>query len=254
MTNIFFVILIFIIASAITSNLPLSSITRTCLLIIPFILLSILFLFIANIENFNLTRFLPILGNGFNQTFISGITNIYSFSGILIIYFLPPLLKNNKDINKIIPISILLFTIFIILATSILLFIFSFFMAEDKILPLYEAARYIEIGTFFVRLESIFLLIWMFAFSCYLTICIKFSMHIFKKITNIKNSNILVYPLLILMFSISLIPSSYSIVKKYESIIYPKLVLYFDYIFCILILFFSYIKKKKEFKGGGSND
>jgi len=188
------------------------------------------------------------LENGFVNTFIIGIGNIYSFSGIIFLYLLPPLLKKPEHFKKISIISVIIFSIYIFLTVCVILFMFSFFVSKDEILPLYAAARYIEIGSFFVRLESIFLLIWILTFACYLSIVVNFSMLIFKKITNIKNVKVLAYPFSILMLAISLIPKTYADVKYYEGNIYQYIILGFAYVFCILLLIFANFKKLKEGK------
>ena len=246
MTDVFFVILLFIICVAITAKLDFTATLKTNLIIIPLVLFSIIFLFASNLKNFSYTRIFPLLGTGFVNTFIIGIGNIYSFSGIAFLYFLPPLLKKPEHFKKISVISVIIFAIYLILTVSIILFMFSFFMSADEILPLYAAARYIEIGTFFVRLESVFLLIWMLIFACYLSIVVKFSMLILKKITNVKDSKVFAYPLSILMLSIALLPETYADVKHYESNIYQYIIIGFSYIFCILLLIFANLKRRKE--------
>lgn len=248
MTNVFFVILLFTIAVAVTSKLEFTSTLKTNLIIIPIILFSIIFLFISNYKNFSYDRIFPLLGTGFVNTFIIGIGNIYSFSGIIFLYLLPPLLKKPEHFKKISITSVIIFSIYIFLTIFIILLMFSFFVSKDEILPLYAAARYIEIGTFFVRLESIFLLIWILTFACYLSIVVNFSMLIFKKITNIKNAKILAYPFSILMLSIALIPKTYADVKYYEGNIYQYIIIGFAYVFCILLLMFANFKKLKESK------
>lgn len=250
MTNIFFVILLFIIAIAITNKLEFSACLKTNLIIVPIAILSMIFLFGSNVKNFSFDRVFPILGNGFINTFIIGIGNIYSFCGIAFLYFLPPLLKKPEDFKKISIISVIVFALYLILTISILLFMFSYFITKDEILPLYAVARYIEIGSFFVRLESIFLLIWMVIFACYLSIVVRFCRLIFKKITNIKDEKVLSYPFAILVLSISLLPNTYANAKHYEADIYPYLVIGLDYIFCILLLVFANLKRKKERKTG----
>lgn len=246
MTDVFFVILLFVICVAITSKLEFTATLKTNLIIIPIMLLSIVFLFTSNMKNLSFTRIFPILGNGFVNTFVWGIGNIYAFSGIAFLYFLPPLLKKPENFKKVSITSVVIFAVYIILTVSVILFMFSFFVSEDEILPLYVAARYIELGTFFVRLESVFLLIWMLVFACYLSIVVRFSMLIFKKITNIKNVKILAYPFSILMLSITLLPKNYANVKYYEANVYKYIILSFSYVFCILLLIFANMKRRKE--------
>lgn len=248
MTNIFFVILLFIITVAITNRLEFSATLKTNLIVVPFVLISMLFLFGSNLKNFSFDRIFPILGTGFVNTFILGIGNIYSFCGIAFLYFLPPLLKKPEAFKKVCITSVIIFAIFIILTVSVIIFMFSYFISKDEILPLYVVARYIEIGTFFVRLESIFLLIWMAIFACYLSIVVRFCMLIFKKLTNIKDTKALSYPFSILMLSISLIPCTYANAKHYETDIYPYIVIGINYIFCISLLIFANLKRYKERK------
>ena len=56
----------------------------------------------------------------------------------------------------------------------------------NELMPLYSAVRYIEFGTFFQRLDSIFLLIWILSFFCYLGIMFTICTNIFKKTTNLE--------------------------------------------------------------------
>lgn len=246
MTNIFFVISLFIIAIAITDKLEFNATLRTNLIIVPIALFSMIFLFGSNLKNFSFNRVFPIMGTGFVNTFILGIGNIYAFSGIAFLYFLPPLLKKPENFKKVSITSCILFAIYLILTVSIILFMFSYFISIDEILPLYVVARFIELGTFFVRLESIFLLIWMVIFACYLSIVVRFCMLIFKKITNIKQIRALSYPFAILVLSISLLPKTYANAKHYESNVYPYVILGLDYFFCIALLVFANLKRRKE--------
>ena len=119
-------------------------------------------------------------------------------------------------------------------------------MEKDDIMPLYTAATYIEFGPFFQRLESVFLLIWIFGFCCYLSIVQNFAIHTFKKITNIKNAKIMVYPFGGIMLAISLIPKNYAISKFYEKNIFPSLVILIVFILGLTVLFLANIKRKNN--------
>ena len=252
-TNIFFIIVLFVISVAITSKMEFTSTIKANLIIIPFVLISCIFLFSSNIKNFTPTRIYPILGNGFFNTFILGIGNISSFAGISFLYLLPPLLREPGDYKKISISSIIVFFIYLFLNVAVILFMFSHLMTEDEILPLYTATQYIRIGDFFVRFEVIFLLIWIEIFACYLSIVIKFCMLIMQKITKIENSKVLAYPFSILLLGLALLPNTLSQIKKYEVDIYPYISIGFSYVFCNLILIFANLKKRKERKVGVNN-
>lgn len=123
---------------------------------------------------------------------------------------------------------------------------FSFFINVDEVLPLYAAARYIEFGNFFQRLESIFMLIWILEICCYLSIVNRFAINTFKKITNIQSSKILAFIFPIIIFATSLIPKNYAISRFIKDSVYKYLVLIVVFIISLSILILANIKKKRN--------
>lgn len=245
-TNIVFIILLFIIAICVANRLDFNASLKTNLLILPLVLASMIFLFFANINSFVPERIFPILGDGLFDTFVLGLTNLASFGGIAYLYFLPPFLKEPEKMKKIALISIGITAIYLILCVATLLFMFSFFIDTNEITPLYNATRYIEFGNFFQRLDSVFLLIWILIFACYLSIASKFAMYIFKKLTNIDTKKPLIDIFGLLILAIALIPKNYSIVEKFETKIYPYLVLGIVFFLGISILICANLYKRKK--------
>ena len=248
MTNIVFIILLFIIALSCANRLAFNASLRTNMLIIPFVLFSMIFLFFSNMNKFIPERIFPIFGDGLFNTFVLGLTNISAFSGIAFIYFLPPYLKQPEKLKKIALTSIGISAIYLILCVSTLLFMFSFFITTNEITPLYNATRYIEFGNFFQRLESVFLLVWILAFACYLSIVSKFSMNIFRKITNIETKKPLIDIFGMLILAISLLPDDYAISSKFETNCYPYMVLGIVFFLGLSILILANLQKRKQKK------
>lgn len=246
MTSIIFIIFPFILGMFINNNLSFGSNAKTISIIFPIVLFSILFLFFANYKHFSFERMFPILGKGFVNTFITGIGNITAFGGISCLYFIPPYLKDPKKMKKICLTSVIVGLIYFIFCVSIILFMFSFFIDADKVLPLYSAARYIEFGTFFQRLEAIFMLIWILEVSCYVIVANRFSMTIFQKMANLEDQKplALIFPLII--FGISLIPKNYAIIRFFEKEVYSYLILGIVLILGLGILILANLKKKKS--------
>ena len=245
-TDLLFLIVLFIIAICIANRLSFTATLKTNLLVIPIVLASVIFLFLANFRNFTPERMYPILGDGFWNTFVTGIGNISAFGGIAYLYFLPPLLKKPEQYKKIAITSVMITGIYLLLTVATILFMFSFFITEEEIMPLFSAARYIEFGTFFQRLESIFLLIWISAFCCYLSVVMKFSVHILQKITLLKDTNILIPCIGLSMLAITLFPENYAISKFYENTIYRYFVWGFVLFSNILILILANFKRRKK--------
>ena len=245
-TKVTFILLFFIITSMIIGHLRFNSALKVNTFIIPIVLISSIFLFIFNFENFTPQKIFPIMGNGVFETFCTGISNLVAFSGIVYLYFLPPLLQNKDSFKKISIISVGIIIIYLLLSVSTLLFMFNFFIKADEVMPLYLAARYLHIGNFFQRLESIFLLAWIFAFACYFCGVLAFAKYIFQKIYNIKEQKELTYPFAILCLGISLIPKNYAISKFLEISIFKYLFIGIGIFLAISILIIANIKKKKK--------
>ena len=218
---------------------------NTSSIVFPLVLLSSILLFCGNLDNFSFRRIYPILGDGFYNTFILGLKNIGSFGGICYLYFLPPMLKEPEKLKKIAIISVICTGAFILLCVATLLFMFSFFITTNEVMPLFSAARYIEFGSFFQRFESIFLLIWIISFCCYLSISCKFATHIFSKMFNLSDMKPLLTIFTILILGISLLPKNYAVSSSFETDFYRYLRIAIGYILGMLILILANLKKKK---------
>lgn len=245
LTSYVFLILMFLIAIAISNRLGFNSTLNAASIVFPFVLASVILLFCGNLDNFSFRRIYPILGDGFYNTFILGLKNIGAFGGICYLYFLPPMLKEPEKFKKIAVISVISTGLFILLCVATLLFMFSFFITTDEIMPLFSAARHIEFGSFFQRFESIFLLIWIISFCCYLSITCKFSAHIFNKMFNLSDMKPILNIFVILIFGISLLPKNYAISNLFETDIYRYLRIAVGFILGISILILANLKKKK---------
>ncbi len=245
LTNYVFIILMFIFSISLVNRLDFSSTLNVSSIVFPLVLISALLLFCGNLDNFSFKRIYPILGDGFYNTFILGLKNIGAFGGICYLYFLPPMLKEPQKFKKIAVISVIATGLFIFLCVATLLFMFSFFITTDEVMPLFSAARYIEFGTFFQRFESVFLLIWIISFCCFLSITCKFSTNIFNKMFNLSDMKAMSNIFILLIFALSLLPQNYAIANFLETNIYRYLRIAVGFILGITILILANIKKKK---------
>ena len=224
-TPVIILTLLFLAGIIICNRHGLHSIVRANLIILPIVLFSIVFIFFANIENFTVQRALPLLGNGINATFCSGISNIFAFSGLIILYFLPPHLQDNKQFKTVAITSMILSSIWLLFSIATLLFIFPFTVTSEEIMPLYLAGRFIEFGRFFQRLDAIFLMTWIVSITSYLSIVVAMIVNTFKKLTNFKYSYIAIYISAIIILILSLLPQNYNQIHFLETTIYKYMVL-----------------------------
>lgn len=120
------VILIFIFLTVLVNLLGFKSIARTCAILLPVILVTLVVVFVSSSSAFTPERALPILGNGINTTFFKGLSNIYAFSGILIVTMVAPFINSGNRMRKITFISFILYSLCLFTATVSLLFLFPY--------------------------------------------------------------------------------------------------------------------------------
>lgn len=229
-----YIVALFVIGAVIACTLRHNAIFRSTFIIFPFLIVSTLFIFIGDFRYFIFEKMYPILGNGATATFLTGLSNMFAFQGLAYIYFIPSKLKEPNQLKKIAITSVVLSCIFLLISVAIILFMFNGFVETDELLPLYSATKYIEFGSFFQKLDSIFVLIWIASFVNYLGIALKFSSYILKKLTNIENENIFAYILGIVLFFIGIWQKNYAISKFLASTAYK-------YAFFILIVGISFL-------------
>ena len=241
-TPVQIIMLLFLLAIVFVNKLGFQAIARSNLFFMPIILFSILFIFVANFGNYTVQRVFPLLGNGAVSTFLSGISNLFAFGGIAYLYFLPPHLKEQKDYTKIALSAIGISGVFLLMSVTTLLLLFPLLTSSEEILPLYLAARFIEFGRFFQRLDAVFVFTWIISMACYLSLALYFATNIFKKITNIQYSKWVIGLIASICFGIALIPQDLKQISFLENNVYKFIILILVIGVGLGILIFANIK------------
>ena len=247
-----FIMLFFIIGTILGNKYGLKAIAKANLFILPIVILGIFVICISSFKNFEFTRLLPVLGNGIDTTFMSGITNIFCYSGIAYLFIIMPYLKNSKQFKKISIISIIISSLYLLLSVLCLTLVFSYITVTEESNSMYLLTRTLEFGRFFQRIDAIFILLFIMSCLSYLTITLFLILDIFKNITNIKDSKAMSYCFATLILGLALLPKNISIVRTIHYNIFKNLILYFVFGFSTLVLILANIKKKREQQGHDS--
>ena len=242
-TNTFFITIIFLIASVFVCNLKYDAIYRSNLLTIPFVIISMLILLLGNIGDFTFENVFPILGNGVNETFLYGLSNVFAFQGLLYILFLPPHLKDVTEFKKITFLSILFSALYLIASVSIIFLLFDIEVSNTLLMPLYSAVKYIEFGSFFQRLDSVFILTWIISFVSYLSITINTCCNILRKVTIKKSSKLFTILTSIIMLIVTFFSSTHAVSIFYIEVVY-KYAFFIIIAISLIILLIAFIFKK----------
>ena len=243
-TLLFFIRLFFVIGATLTCLFKNNTVYRSTFGLFPILIITTVFLFISDIQFFYVENVYPMFGEGIFTTFVSGLSNLIIFQALAYIFFLPPMLKNPSEIKKITINSIVLSSFLILLTVATVLFTFNGLVEIDELLPLYSAVRYIDYGSFFQKMNSIFLLIWIMSFVSYLGITLKISSTIFKKLTFAKSDFVFVIMLAILLFFASGWQKTYAISTAFIQDVLKYIFFILVFGISLLILASACIKQK----------
>lgn len=244
MTNPFYIALLFIIGAGVICSLSHNAVFKANLFFLPISAIVITSIFIGNTKNLDFTHIYPILGNGVDSLFLSGITNIFSFGGIALLYFLPSKMKEPSKFTKVAIVSIFLASILFIICVAIVLLMFNTKLISGQLFPMYLAVRYIEFGKFFQRLDSVFLLFRIISFVGFLSANVIICQDMFKNVTNASDIKPILSPLLLLIFAITFLICSNSNLPLLQNTVYK--IIFFSVVIGVgfIILLVANIKKK----------
>lgn len=244
-TTITYLLLFFIATAGICNFLGEKPIFKANAAIIFLMLASLFITFISVFPNIVWQRIFPILGNGAYKTFISGITNIFSFNGLLLLYFIMPILSEKKDFKPICIISAIIISILLFLAVACLLLSLSFSINIKDISSIYTVIANNEFGSFVQHPESLFVFTWILSTMTYSNLAVLFIVRFSKKLLNVKASKFLIIITSIALFVLAIIPQNIFQVRDFEETMYKFLTIPLTFIIFPLILLFANLKFAK---------
>lgn len=243
-----FLLLFFIIPAIIANKIGLKSISGINLIIISIVIISLSILLISSCHYFDIQGLLPIFGNGLNKTFLIGATNIFAFTGLVYLYFLPPLLKDFKDFKNITIISTIVSAILLVLSTASLMLTLTYIIGTDEIISIYLLTRIIRLGNFLERLDALFIFVWFLSLLSSLSLTFFYILNILKKISNIETTKPLCTPLGFIVLGSSLLIKNYSQMKYWGSIVYKYSFIVLVFGVGLIILILANVKYRRKNK------
>lgn len=244
-TPIIYLLAFFIVVCIIANLFGRNSIFRTNVILCIIMVISLLISFSSVIPNMTVQRVFPVLGYGTNATFLSGLSNIFAFNGLLVLYLVPPLLKDKQDFRKASMIAVIIAAILIILATASILLAFSFSTNIEKISPLYMLLANNEFGKYLQHPESLFVFTWILSFMSYLNITCLLLVQIIKKLTNVKNGKPFIVPVCIILLIIALVPRTIMQTREFGNYASKYIAIPFTFIVLPIVLMIANLKHKK---------
>ena len=247
-TPIVVIISIFLLGAVLVNRIGIKSLFQVNIVIVILLLISILLLILSTSHLFVYDNLFPVLGRSANDTFFSGLTNLFAFEGIAYLYFIMPILKNTKDFKKIAVISTIISSIYLFLSITSLILVFAYIYKTEEMLLIYFLTRIAEFGDFLQRTDALFVLLWILTVLSYTSIAMFFSTHIFKRITNLSNYKPLLYTFVLLMFGVALILTNIADSIHLQRTAYKYFQLILIFVMSLSILIGANIKKRIQKK------
>ncbi len=201
-----FILLFFIISTTIANHFSSKVLAKANLILMIVSFLGIALILVASIKNFQVDQLFPVLGYGFNETFIKGIGSLFSFSSIGYLFLFGPLLDKPKDLKKISILSIIASGIYLVSTVLCILLSFSFSFKSGESISLYLLTRTIDFGRFIQRIDAVFIFMWIISTLLYICFAIHFAIYLFKKLTKITDSSCMNYTVNLFILAVLLIP------------------------------------------------
>lgn len=232
--------------------LGLESVMRIHALAIPVLAAFYLIILLAVSPNVELDNLLPIMGNGFYKVFGEGFFRVSVFTGLLLIFFLPPFIKSFKRFKSAGYVALSISGFFMTATLLVFSTVIPYPGQLESFMPMYDLSRLISFGRFFQRVEPLFLVIWSGTAYLYLSAGLYFSMHAFNKAFNLPYSKSLIIPFTILAYNIAFLPGSVMVSIEIERLYVRTLGLLVVFGIPILLLLIAWIRKKGKIKNGVS--
>ncbi len=156
-----------------------SNIGKLNLFFTPIIYSVVFLMLIFTFSGGNYYYLFPIFGKGFDSVFKDGFFMLSSLFELVVLIFIPDLLKNKKDMKKVSAFSLIFSLIIFLVITSACLVTVHTDLPENCFSPLFLILRQIKIGTYFQHPDTAFLIIYFISAFLYLSTMLYFSAHIF---------------------------------------------------------------------------
>lgn len=241
-TPVFFIIGIFAVAMLIGASCGLRSIGKTSSFFIPIIYILAISLVIATIKPSDLYNFFPVMGKGFIYIAGKSIMMLSMLFEILLLFFMPPLLRNPNDFKRLGK-HTFFWTFIGFCIIGGIYGISSLGSNTQSYEPFFRMIKQINLGNFLQRCDSIFLILYCISAFLYLSTMLFFITHIASKSFKINDRKALVTPIGLIITT----AASVNIIEQYMYEIVGK-ANYFLWIAAFIlpatILFFYKLRSK----------
>ncbi len=180
-----------------------------CIVIFPFVILTIVTVFIALFPHYRVENIMPLFGED-SKKLLNGIfTKHFGFTETVLIFFFAPVLGSFKEIKKASVMTFVIITAVSVLFTLGYCLTVPYPASKNFFLPFYQMTRMIKSGAFLQRLEPIVVFVWTSFVMCSMSVLIAASSRLASQ--NYKGIDKAFTPIItVITFFIAMLPASES--------------------------------------------
>lgn len=217
-------------------------------LLLPYILVSFVFLYFLGANEGTWLRVFPLFGEGLKEVAIEGVYTAGFFGDVIILVMAYGSLKSNEAFRKAsiwgVVVTFLLTTSFVLLFSMI----FDYESIDKVAFPFHELTRMVQVGNYFTNIETFFLPFWLLGTVVRFGIYLYFITWIFGAVFKIKEFESLLLPITFLVLTVGCFPENPYI----STLVYRDLLFHYDSIALISLPILLWVVDKA--RGGHKSE
>ncbi len=186
----------------------IEALSRVAILLGPYLLAALIIIVGFTLPQMHLGNLSPILGPGLVPIFKYSVFEISSFAELLLLGIIAPLIRKKQERYKVGLYSLVISILVNTGVVAAVVMIFNYNAARRLMFPMFQLTRLISFGEFIQRVEAVFVFLWFFWAGIQLGGLFYGALTSFAQTFKIKDYRPLIFPLAVLVFTASLIPSS----------------------------------------------
>lgn len=194
------------------------------------------------IPNFNVNNLFPL---SITESITKGPSALSIFSDIIVINFLLPYCNNMQTVKKAGMTAIIAGGLISVIITATYCLVYPYPTSSEFIVPMYQLARIVTIGTYFQRLEAVFEFVWSISMFLYASVYLFVICDIFRRIFDLKHYKPIVFPAVIILWRVAFSNESYADTIRNGAI---TMTMIYPFLYALPLIFcgFYYAKQNKK--------
>lgn len=241
---IIFILLIFI--SVFGAIRGIKVIGYTAKVFFPLLQFSLVLLIVLVFPSLIIERVYPIFGSGLDQVIHESVFKGSLFSSFIYLMMILPVVRKPENFYKGTIFGLIISVGQIVLLFFIYTTFFDYNSIEKTAFPFHDITLYIDLGSFFTNIETLFMTFWLLATFIHFILLLYLNTWFFGAIFNIDKFELLILPIGFLMMVVGLLPSN-TVVTEF---VYRNQLLNFTtifiYIFPLILLISHFLKRNRE--------